>query len=112
MKNFDARQRGMITCALNQLGLEKYIETFNIYSDFADIGFDDFCVRIICPMENALQFTLFDQGDNIIKTIVTDKAIEALPIKRIVLSLLGIIMLQSFETEWDGYTFQELPVGR
>jgi len=110
MKAFNKNQTGIITIALNQLSLEKYIEEFYIFSDVAQIQFDDFSVRIISPMDNTLQFTLFDgSGENIIKTIVTEKTIETLPVKRLILSLLGVLMLQAFETEWDGYTFQELP---
>jgi len=107
MKNFDKTQTGMLTCALNQLSLEKYIEDFFIYNDFAQIEFDNYKIRIISLFEGSLQFSLFDNKDNIIKTVMTDSAKESLPIKRLILSLLGLIMMQAFDIEWDGYTLQE-----
>ncbi len=107
MKSFPKRTYGVITLAINTLSLENYIDDYDIHRDFAEVDFDCYRVRIISPMENCLQFTLYDLGDNIIKSVITDCVEDSLPIRRFILSLLGIVQLQSFEAEWDGYTIRE-----
>ena len=107
MKKFKLDQTGNITLAINTLSLERYIDGYDIRKDFAQVNFDCFHIRITCPIDAALNFTLFDLADNIICSVTTDAVIDALPIRRLILSMFGIVMMQSFKTEWDGYTLEE-----
>jgi len=107
MKKFKAKIYGSITLAVNTLTLEKYIEDYQIEKDFIEVSIDVFRVRIISPIDDALQFTLYDLSDNVIQSVLTESVTEALPIRRVILSLFGLILLRSFKTEWDGYTVKE-----
>ena len=109
MINFNKNQTGNIMLALITLELENYIDGYKIYSDFASVDFDDYSIRITVPVKNALQFSLLhsSQGDKLIQSLVTESAQRALPIRRIILSLFGVIQLQSFSKEWDGFTIHE-----
>lgn len=107
MYKFGHKHRGSLTLAALMLGQEDYINGYEVGSDFVEFEFDDYRIRVTSPMEDALQFVLFDLENNNIDSVVTDSVNDALPIRRLIMSLFGTIMLQSFRTEWDGYTITE-----
>ena len=107
MKKYTPKQEANIRRALNQLKNSNLIEDFAMESNWAVACFDHCEVRIISPIKDALQFTLTNGGDEPIKTFMTECAVDVLPIQRAILSLFGLVMLQAFESDWDGYTFLE-----
>ena len=107
MIDFDKTQRANITLALNVLSVGKYIDYFHVYENFATIDFDFYEVAITVPVKGALQFTL-KSDDRLLESIVTETVCESLPIQRLVNSLFGVVMMEQFESEWDGYSSHEI----
>lgn len=104
-QKLDVSKTGPLCLAVNSLMLEKYVEDYYIGNRYVEVQLDCWRVRITAPMDNALQFELLDGNEErLVDSVVTDCVNDALPIRRVILSLLGKVMLECFKNEWDGYT--------
>lgn len=104
----DNSKTGALCLAINSLSLEHYIESYYLSSRYADAVFDCWTVRISCPMEGALHFQLLEGNEErVLDSFTTDQVKDALPIRRVILAMLGKVMLDAFKNEWDGYTVSE-----
>lgn len=113
MYNLTKGQRSILIKAMNALSRKDMIESFHVTPDgmpgYAECYFECYRVEITAPMKNALQFRLVDgNADTLVDSIITEHVIDQIPMERLIMSLFGSILLQSFRAEWDGYTFCEI----
>lgn len=108
MIKFSKDQTRIIHLAINTLVLENYIENYFVNEKEAHVFFDELMIEIIAPMDDgALQLRLINRGGSYVDQVLTDSVIEALPLRRLVLSLFGSMMLHDFRKDWSGFSQKE-----